>query len=67
MSYEQGTTVRLTRDKAEMTPPALAGAVCEVYRNEGFGCYILRGPTENPETEYRLFAAVEDEIARYQE
>ena len=62
MSYEQGTTVKLTRDKGEMIPPALAGAVCIIHRNEGFGCYILRGPIADPETESRLFAALEDEF-----
>ena len=58
MSYEQGAAVKLARDKTEMTPPALAGAACVVYRNEGFGCYILRGPVGDTETENRLFAAM---------
>ncbi len=62
MSINKGTKVRLTREKCAMSPPARAGDICIVQVIEGFGCYILRGPIENPETENRLFAATEGEF-----
>lgn len=59
MKYKQGQKVRLSRD----TYGTPSGSVCMVHRAEGLGNYILRGPLGSEETERRLFAATEDDLA----